>query len=341
MAFINKNRDIDVTAISNVFIDEYMPKANGAFVKVYLYGYKNCCAGNYEITAAQIAQTMDMLESDVILAWKYWEKQGIMKLYFNEETKSYDVEYLEVREVKENIIEKPKLNNILAVKPQYSPKELEIYQQNSKEIRELFEYVKTVMNKLLTYNDMNLIYSIYDWYRLPIDVIKLLFAYHSDKSFRYIEKVAMDWSEKGIDTIEKAEEHMKGFGDYKKIMKAFGVENLDIPKYREYVFKWLKNYKMKIEIIQEAAQRSIFRTGKASMEYADRIIESWYKNNVQNLDDIAKLDKAFEESKKKNIENRENKSLAENKRKDKFVNYEQRNWNFEELEKLEQQLNQI
>lgn len=39
---------------------------------------------------------------------------------------------------------------------------------------------------------------------LPVDVITMLLSYYKDKPMGYIEKVAIDWSEKEIDTIEKS-----------------------------------------------------------------------------------------------------------------------------------------
>ena len=346
MAFINKGRGMNVTIISNIFIDEYMLKANGTFVKIYLYGYKSCCCGNYELTASQIAQSMDIIESDVISAWKYWEEQGIMKLYYNEAANSYDVEYLDIVHKKENKAKQdiPAKSNLMQTKPHYSLKELEIYINNSAEIRNLFEYAKNTMGKLLTSNDMELIYSFYDYYRLPIDVIKVLIAYYSDKSMRYIEKVAIEWSDKGIDTLDKAEDHMKEFGQYKKVMKFFGIENVNInAKHREFITKWIKNYKMGLEIINEAAQRTIFKTGSPSFEYADSIITSWYKDNVKSVEDIKKLDEAFEYNKKKEQENRKNININNNtaNNKDKFGNYNQREWDFEELKRLEREYNKI
>ena len=44
MATINieNNIDFSATPITNEFIDKYMPKANGNFVKVYIFLYRYC-----------------------------------------------------------------------------------------------------------------------------------------------------------------------------------------------------------------------------------------------------------------------------------------------------------
>lgn len=341
MAFLNGKDKKAITPISNIFIDKYMPKANATFVKVYLYGYRNCYHDFYELTSKQIADTMDILESDVVLAWKYWEKEGLMKLQFNDKTNNYDVEYLPIEEVTESQSGKTVKFNPFSTKPQYSPQELSIYKDSSEQIRELFSYAQKTLNKLLTYTDMNVIFSFYDWLRLPTDIIKLLLAYYSDKSMKYIEKVAIDWAENGIDTIDKAEEQMKLYGEYRFIMKAFGISNRNsIGSEEEYMRKWIKTYKLPSNIIEEACKKTVLQTGKATFVYADQILTNWYKNNVKTIEDINKLETAFSEKKKIEAENRASKNSNPNmntKKQNKFVNFEQRQWDFEELERLERE----
>lgn len=340
MAFLNKQNtnDISITPISNIFIDKYLPKANAIFVKVYMYGYRNCYHGTYDMTSKQIADALDILESDVILAWKYWEKQGLVKLYSKSHT--YDVEYLPIDD--ESISKsETKLSdyNIVATRPQYSPQEINIYRENSEEIRDLFKFAQKKLNKLLTYPDMNIIFSFYDWLRLPIEVIKLMLAYYCDKSMSYIEKVAIQWAEDGINTIDKAEERTQRYGNYKIIAKALGISNnrMIVPKEEEYMKKWLDVYKFSMDIIQEACQKAVLRTGNASFEYTNSILTYWHNSNVTTLDEAKKLDEAFRHKKKTESEVKQLNLSSFAQKPNRFVNYEQDKWDFEELEKLERE----
>ncbi len=333
---VQNQEDIYTTPISNIFIDEYMPKANATFVKVYLYGYKNYYHKVQNVESKKIAEDLDILESDVILAWKYWEKQGIMKLYKNSHT--YDVEYLPL-EIQQTDYKVGISHNVIATKPQYSPQEINIYREKSEEIRDLFKFAQKNLNKLLTYPDMNIIFSFYDWLRLPIDVIKFILSNYCDKSMNYIEKVAIQWAEDGINTVEKAEERLKRYGNYKIISKALGMNsNAEIiPKQEEYMKKWLETYKFSIDIIQEACQKAVLRTSKASFEYTDSILTYWYKNNVKTLDEAKILDEIFKNKKKTESEAKQLSLSSFYQKPNRFVNYEQRKWDFEKLEKLERE----
>ena len=68
------------TLISNHFIDDFMPQANGEFVKVYLYLLRCVQSHAYNFTISAIADKFNNTEMDVIRALRYWQKAGIMKL---------------------------------------------------------------------------------------------------------------------------------------------------------------------------------------------------------------------------------------------------------------------
>ena len=70
--------DMGITPVENSFLNHYMSKARGDYVKVYLYGLKCCFQGSSEFPSnSEIADFLMIEEDDVMKAWKYWEKQGL------------------------------------------------------------------------------------------------------------------------------------------------------------------------------------------------------------------------------------------------------------------------
>lgn len=67
------------TVIQNSFIDQYMPHANGEYVKVYLYLLR-CANTGRELSLSSIADVFEHTEKDIQRALTYWEKQYLMKL---------------------------------------------------------------------------------------------------------------------------------------------------------------------------------------------------------------------------------------------------------------------
>lgn len=82
MATISISSDIatSFTTVSDIFIDRYMPKANGEFVKVYLYLLRAIGLGNGVASISDIADHFSNTENDVIRALNYWASMGILKL---------------------------------------------------------------------------------------------------------------------------------------------------------------------------------------------------------------------------------------------------------------------
>ena len=68
------------TLISNRFIDDFMPQANGEFVKVYLYLLRSVQSHAYNFTISAIADKFNNTEMDIIRALRYWQKTGILRL---------------------------------------------------------------------------------------------------------------------------------------------------------------------------------------------------------------------------------------------------------------------
>ena len=81
MFLLEKNKyDLGETSIENIFINDFMPAANGEFVKVYLLGYKFAKENRSDINDENIADYLGILESDVRRAWDYWKKMGIVEI---------------------------------------------------------------------------------------------------------------------------------------------------------------------------------------------------------------------------------------------------------------------
>ncbi len=346
MAFFklnNENFDAD-TPIPNVFIDNYLPKANATFGIIYIYGLRQCFKNDVNVSNAQIAEALDILESDVVKAWKYWKEQGLVKLINENTPESMTIEFLKIaKEDKNKKIITTKPLKAFESRPHYATEELNIYMDSSEEARNIFSLGHKYLGKLLSYNDMSVLFSFYDWLGFPVDLIELVLSYcasNNHRNMRYIEKVAIEWAERGIDTAEKANEYITVFNKYyREIMKGMGINKRDpVPVEVEFMNKWLYVFHLPLEVVKEACKKTILNTGQANFPYADSILSNWHENNVGSLDDVKKLEEDFGKAKVSKEQAKTTAPSPASRAKSKFVNYEQREWDFEELEKLENDL---
>lgn len=75
------------TSIPNIFLDTFMPTANGEFVKVYLCLLRLFSDPKHkQATLTDIADLLNHTEGDVVRAIKYWEKMGLLSVTYANDT---------------------------------------------------------------------------------------------------------------------------------------------------------------------------------------------------------------------------------------------------------------
>lgn len=311
--------------LSKIFIEKYMLKANPTFVIIYIYSLK-LSLENKPINIDTASKELDVLSSDIIKALKYWQNEKLLSLNQKDDNLFY-VCFFDIN-CKDNTNNTNLSSNDTTENALYKEK------QN---VEHLFRLTEKKLAKTLTYQDKQILIKLYENYDISIEILAVLLTYCMEKGktkFNYIEKVAIDWCENNIDTMEKAEAYIKLFDtDYKQIFSAFGLSGREpIKQEKDFIKKWIFEYKMPLDVIKEACARTVLKTGKANFEYANAILKKWQKENVNSIEDIKKLDSIFEANKKPKQEQVMNKPTYS---KNKFVNYKQKKPDYEILRKLE------
>ena len=85
-----------LTSVSNIFIDEFMPDANGEFVKVYLYLLRCIGSNAQNCTISAIADLFMHTDKDILRALRYWEKQGVLTLDYDAEGAVCGVHFIDL-----------------------------------------------------------------------------------------------------------------------------------------------------------------------------------------------------------------------------------------------------
>lgn len=354
----------EITILSNTFIDNYMPEANGEFVKVYIYLLRSLSNAPVSFSLEQMADRLLCTERDILRALKYWAKQELLVLDFTDSDKLCGIALLSPDKHTENAssvsasvetvstVEQPAIQAAsapsAAVEPSVptgkasSDKKQELTPERIRELKQNEEIIQILyiaeqyLGKTLSPTESQKLLFFYDGLGLNADLIEYLLEYcvsHNHKSIRYIEKVAIAWAEEGITTVEQAKRSNSRYNkEYFTILKALGITNRN-PVETEITLMdtWLKTYCFSMEIIQEACNRTVLQTGQASFQYTDKILEGWKKKEVKTLDDIRSLDDEHQKRRQsKKAASRKPAAPASNNR---FNNFEQREYDFSEYEK--------
>ncbi len=306
---INTERKFSATVVPNQFIDYYMPAANGAYVKVYLYLLR-CLSGTTKpFSLSTAADALDETEKDIIRALSYWEKNNVVSLTKEEDSltgitlldlnvdpilpKAAEPQAGTVISIEKYRREnRPDAKEELYKRPLYSEDQLEEIRQNN-DISMVFNVIEVYLERLLTPQDINLVAYLYDKLHFSSDLILHLYEYcvgKNKKKSEYIEKVAISWHQEGIDTVEKAQEYSILYDTcFNAVNKVFSLGRMPIGPERDFIRKW-SSWKLSPELIEEACNRTILNINKPDFKYADRILESWHSAGANTLTEVKALD---------------------------------------------------
>lgn len=335
--------DLGETTVANIFIDIFMPMANGLYVKVYLLGYRQACDSNSnpKFDNNSIAKNLNIPLSDVIDAWKFWEKKSIIRMHKNDGMNDYDYS-IEFLDLKRFYMENMHINTT-SIK---SNSDSIVSVAENPSIRNMFNSINQIIGRYLDPSEKISILDIINKYNLDPDIVIFAYQYVKDKHgsarpVRYVETILRSWYDSNLYTPQDVENSFairkERYALYKTIFNELGFYRQPSREEERIMDIWIDKYEMDIEVILEACSKSK-NVSKPSISYINGIIEKWKKKNVNNLDDIKKLD---EEYKVKVVASPTSKSTTKNipQTKTRYHNINQTfsNYSPDELEKLLQE----
>ena len=352
------------TVISNIFIDKYMAEANGSYVKVYIYLLRCLSDPSMDVSVSDFSEKLDETEKDIIRALKYWEKKKLLSITWDmdgqisnltitplggmaTEREDYDEEEMPVRRrrkpapvIIEDDIPEPIEQEIVPVPapvmkaPNYTPSQIASLKEYD-DFEKLLDYVE---DKLGTLNQtkLNSLAFIYEILDMNSELIRYLYDYCAFKGktgSAYLEKIAIDWKNKEIDTVDKArQESFSRSKECAAVKNSFGLQRSLGGLELKYISKWCQEYKMSPELIKEACDRTLIQANKPDFKYADRILKDWFDKNVSEPADVARLDEEHRSSSGK-VRTKQNSTAAASSNKYSFPQRTYSEADYEEIER--------
>ena len=314
------------------FIDNFFSDCPPVYPLIYIWSYRRVIEGE-RLSTDEIMKKFHLTGSDVRLAWKYWEEKGLVSIGGEN---GDEVDLLDIKDSLYAEAEKVRKSAPVAMsRPYYSPEELAVYRTESPDVARLFSRAHQTLGKLLSSNDMAIIFGFHDWLRLPIDVIEFLLSYCDDnnhRNLRYIEKCALDWADNDIDSLESAMRYVKSFdNNYRTILRHMGIETkYPAARQREHMDNWLGELGMPLDVICFCCDMQVDSKGKATFGYVNTVLQKWHKLGVKTLEDAEKARESFNtEEKTKRLK----KPAAP--KTNRFINFNQREYDWAALEKIE------
>ncbi len=278
------------------FVEKWGRFAKPEYFRIYIYILSKYKKDNTTYTFSELAEILDIKESKVRGAIDYWEAEGFLA--------SRENTYI-FTDGKEKTAQ---AKAVLTSRPSYTHREIDGAAAKNKDVSYLFNQAEKILGKLLSSNDMEVLYSFVDWLGLPVEVVVMIINYAAErdkKSIRYIEKVAMDWADREIDTYEKAEAYIieleKFQSKTRKICSILGIEGRALSATeKKYIKIWTEERDIPLDLIPTAYDKTMLKTGgKMGWAYMNKLLCSWQDEGIKTVEE---LERATELYKAKNAE---------------------------------------
>ena len=351
---LTKYVQTNATVLDNEFIDHYMVRANGEYVKVYLLLLRHMNQSSGYLSVSELADLLECTEKDILRALRYWKSEGLLD-YLDDtpddpSPKStapspaassglHDVQsgYMTSSIPADSVSDSAALASTTNIQQYRSRKE-------RAEFKELLFVAEQYLGKTLSATDIDQITYFYDTLNMSAELIEYLIEYcveNGHKSIHYINKVALSWHEENITTVNLAK--TSSFLYNKNcycVLNAYGIKGRG-PAASEiaYIRKWSEEYGFALEVILEACDRTMNSIHQPSFDYTDSILKRWKDKNVRQLKDIDAVDADYRKEKERAKELAKERKRQQqtqkpvNSQNNKFNNFDGRSYDMNDLER--------
>ncbi len=196
-----------------------------------------------------------------------------------------------------------------ATVPAYTGEELSrIIDENG--LAMIIDECQSLTGRVFNITEVNRIAALNSYLGLSGEYILLLFSYcaeHGKTTLKYIEKTAYDLYDRGIDSTEALEEYIRREEEKHslevKLRKLFGFGERSLtPAEKKHIAAWSDEYSYSYDIIEEAYNITVEKTGKLSLPYLSKILSNWYGKNLRTIEDVRTSLAEYEKAKQQKPE---------------------------------------
>ena len=218
----------DTTPVDNQFILDYMPGADGNYVKVYLYGLLRCYHPEKDLSTERMSRDLNLTEDEVTAAFRYWERRGFVRRVSDNPPRW---QYVSIKQTE--------------LERGWNPPDPE-YEEFSRAIYDIFDGKRRLHG-----SELNTCFEWQEKLKLPTEVIVMLLNHMMEvkgRNFRITdaEKVAARMADENVRTVDAAEEFFTRDGlaydgvrnILKKMNKHYPPSEAQVNMYRKWVTEW-------------------------------------------------------------------------------------------------------
>lgn len=274
------------------FVEKWGRLAKPEHFRIYIYILMEYNKNNTYLTEEELSAKLRIKKDTATEALEFWSAAG----YINFENGTYTFTDSKKKNIQKNISKRAHLR----MRPSYTASEIDSAAEVNEQINYMFRQAENTLGRLLSTNDLELLYSFVDWLGLPVEVVTMMLNYASklgktDK--RYLETLAIDWAEREINTVDAVEIFMKEMEEIHsnehKIRSILGIYDRALSQTEKKYIKLWTEKKIPSELVSEAYERTVDATGKLSFAYMNKILISWNESGITTKEQIKEHEELF------------------------------------------------
>ncbi len=266
------------TAVSDIFISQYMPAMDSTCIKVYIY-ILFLCKHNKRATTDELGKTLNLPLDEVKAALTNLDNLEVIN-WIEDKIQLIDLKDAETKRIyKLKSVSSPEMAN-------------ENFEKNKSRNNTLSAINSKFFQGLMPPNWYLTIDNWFSIYKFDEDVMYTLFKYcHDNNTFHksYIEAVASNWHRRGIQNFFDLEKY------FEEMSQVRGIKGTIIKKLRlrralteyenEFVEKWVIEYKYNMEVIEIALKKTVGKTNP-DFRFLNNVLKKWYELGLTNAQEI-------------------------------------------------------
>ena len=306
-----------VFAVPSVIVDKHLKLAGAAQLKVLLWFLRH--AGEVS-SVNDISSALSMQEADVRDCMQYWVQTGVIGIENDvispckavNDVKEKDLTeqnvsntetelpvIIETNENSETVLDKPDKKRPLSRPERPDTKYISERMNADESIAFLMKSADDIFGRMTSNSDKATLLLINEYDGLPVEVIIMLLQYAlsiGKCNMRYIEKMAIDWADKEIVTLEAAEKKIKQLSEGRDaaryVQKIIGAEpHSPTEMESEFADMWVNHWKFSSDMIRAAYEACVNTKGKYIPKYTNSILYRWHDAGINTPEQIKKNEK--------------------------------------------------
>ncbi len=263
------------TKVENMFINEYMVSAPGEYVKVYLFALMYAEL-EVDFSNEDIAKQLSMDIEDVLKAWTYWEKMGIIKKVRKsaDNPLDYDVVFVLLKDMLYGSHEETHI---------VSPEQGINAQMANQEYRAMFDRIEKSFGRVISGTEMSEVLSWINDFGIEPEFVAFAVEYcarKKKKTVKYVEAVIRNWISDGHRTIEDIQQHIghieERTADYRRIFRALGWSRNWTEAEKRIMDEWFDKMGFSVDVILDACSKTA-GISSPNINYVNKVLTSWYE----------------------------------------------------------------